>query len=241
MSNDPPRVMTRRDLLRGAGAVGAAAVGAPALLIGDGAGTAPAGEAAQTAPGAQAPAGREVLEHLTAAEADTLEAMVARLIPSDSHGPGAKEARAAHYIDRALGGALSGSRQAYAAGLAALDRLSRSSRSAAFHELPAAGQDGLLLEVERGSAKDFAGAAAFFEMVRTHTIQGTFCDPYYGGNANFVGWDTIGYPGVRTSVTEDDQRMSQPPSRVHRSAYDGGMFEKASASADPHGGTGHGD
>ena len=35
-------------------------------------------------------------------------------------------------------------------------------------------------------------------MVRTHTLQGTFGDPYYGGNANFVGWDLIGYPGVRT-------------------------------------------
>ena len=34
----------------------------------------------------------------------------------------------------------------------------------------------------------------------THTIQGTFGDPYYGGNANFVGWDLIGYPGVRLAV-----------------------------------------
>ncbi len=32
--------------------------------------------------------------------------MVDRLIPSDALGPGAREARAAHYIDRALGGAL---------------------------------------------------------------------------------------------------------------------------------------
>src|SRR3984893_13222236 len=43
----------------------------------------------------------EALETLTAAEADTLEAIVARLIPSDENGPGATEARAAHYIDRA--------------------------------------------------------------------------------------------------------------------------------------------
>jgi hypothetical protein len=38
-------------------------------------------------------------------------------------------------------------------------------------------------------------------MVRTHTLQGTFGDPYYGGNANFVGWDLIGYPGIRSNVT----------------------------------------
>ena len=106
MSHDSRRVITRRDLLRGVGAVGAAAVGAPAALIGDATGTAPAGEAAQTPTGAQAPVGREVLEHLTAAEADTLEAMVARISRADDSGPGATEARAAHYIDRALGGAL---------------------------------------------------------------------------------------------------------------------------------------
>ena len=53
---------------------------------------------------------REALETLTAAEADILEAFCARLIPSDANGPGAREARAAHYIDRALGGALASAR-----------------------------------------------------------------------------------------------------------------------------------
>ena len=57
----------------------------------------------------------EALETLTAAEADTLEAIVARLIPSDANGPGATEARAAHYIDRALTGPLRASRGAYGA------------------------------------------------------------------------------------------------------------------------------
>ena len=48
---------------------------------------------------------------------------------------------------------------------------------------------------------DFPDAAAFFNIVLSHTIQGTFCDPFYGGNANFAGWDLIGYPGVRLAVT----------------------------------------
>ena len=60
---------------------------------------------------------REPIENLTAAEADLLEAICARIIPSDANGPGAREARAAHYIDRALGGALAESREAYRAGL----------------------------------------------------------------------------------------------------------------------------
>src|SRR5258707_10142972 len=139
----------------------------------------------------------EPLENLTATEADLLEAIVTRRIPSDATGPGATEARAAHYIDRALGGALASSRQAYTAGLAALDRYSRSSRGKAFTELSATDQDSVLIDVETGAATGFTGSsAAFFALVLNHTHQGTFGDPYYGGNANFIGWDLIGYPGI---------------------------------------------
>ena len=62
-----------------------------------------------------------------------------------------------------------------------------------------------------------------------HTIQGMFGDPYYGGNANFVGWDLIGYPGIRMAVTEDDQRMSVKPTPHRKSAYDFEMFAKKEA------------
>ena len=68
----------------------------------------------------------------------------------------------------------------------------------------------------------------FFNLLRTHTIQGTFCDPYYGGNANFVGWDLIGYPGVRTAVSADQQRLDADLAPNHRSAYDYRMFTKRS-------------
>ncbi len=68
----------------------------------------------------------------------------------------------------------------------------------------------------------------FFALVRAHTIQGTFCDPAYGGNANFVGWDLIGYPGVRLNVTAADQRMAAPAKPIRRSAYDYAMFAAGS-------------
>lgn len=175
---------------------------------------------------------REPFEHLTAAESDVLEAIVARLIPSDALGPGAKEARAAHYIDRALGSALAASRQAYTSGLAALDRYARSSRGAPFAQLSPADQDSVLIDVEKGAATGFTGSpAAFFNLVRTHTWQGTFGDPYYGGNVNFVGWDLIGYPGIRTVVTAEDQRRLEHNELKpnHKSAYDTDMFTKATA------------
>jgi gluconate 2-dehydrogenase gamma chain len=177
---------------------------------------------------------REPLQALTAAEADLLDAIVARLIPTDANGPGAIEAQAVRYIDRALAGALSGSREAYRIGLVALDRYARSSRGAPFAALPPTDQDSVLIDVETGAATGsgagFSGSsAAFFTLVRTHTLQGTFGDPYYGGNANFVGWDLLGYPGVRTVVSAEDQRLGVTLTPTHQSAYDHSMFTKATA------------
>ena len=58
--------------------------------------------------------------------------------------------------------------------------------------------------------------------------QGMFGDPYYGGNANFVGWDLLGYPGIRTMVTADDQKAYESGTLAanHKSAYDSEMFAK---------------
>src|SRR6476659_9354830 len=213
--------ISRRDLLKRAAAVGAAVpladVGRPFE------GRQNDGEPERLAPHAhEMAAAREPLENLTATEADLLEAICARLIPTDANGPGATEARAAHYIDRALGGALASSRQAYTAGLAALDRYARSSRGKAFTELSATDQDSVLIDVETGAATGFTGSSAqFFALVLNHTHQGTFGDPYYGGNANFIGWDLIGYPGIRTMVTAADQKeMERNALKAnHKSAY----------------------
>ena len=184
--------ISRRDLLKRAGMAAAVLpVGGPRAPT-----SAPrSAEQARPLQTAAQAVKREPLENLTATEMDLLDAIVARLIPTDANGPGATEARAAHYIDRALGGALASSRQAYTAGLAALDRYARSSRGGPFTELSPTDQDSLLIDVETGAATGFTGSSAvFFDMVLSHTHQGTFGDPYYGGNANFVGWDLIAYP-----------------------------------------------
>ena len=222
--------ISRRELLKRAAAVGGAAVvPRDVLSLADGSGG-PERPAAHTN-AAEAFAQREPLENLTAAEADILDAVVARLIPTDASGTGAIEARAAHYIDRALGGALAPSRPAYTTGLAALDVYARSSRGKPFTALPPADQDAVLVAAENGTAAGFAGSAAFFALVLNHTLQGTFGDPYYGGNANFVGWDLIGYPGVRTMVSAADQQQLEKRTLKpnHKSAYDSGAFTKATA------------
>ena len=152
---------------------------------------------------------------LNPTEAATLAAVCARIIPTDDSGPGATEARAAEYIDRSLGGWLAPSRDAYTAGLAAVDATARTRGGERFIHLAPAQQDAVLTTLEQ---------TPFFALLRTHTIQGMFSDPAYGGNANFVGWDLIGYPGVRLNVTAADQRMGVAVKPVRRSAYDYAMF-----------------
>jgi len=216
--SDARNALSRRSLFKQLGLASAAtAVSGTSLASGV------AAPAAPVAP-APMPAG-EALETLTAAEAEALEAIVSRLIPTDENGPGATEARAAHYIDRALAGPLASSRAAYALGLAVIDEYAQASRGAPFSNLSAEDQDAVLRDMEKNIATGFApNSSVFFEMVRTHTIQGTFCDPYYGGNANFVGWDLIGYPGIRMAVSDDEQGMKVKPTAVRESAYDNGMF-----------------
>jgi gluconate 2-dehydrogenase gamma chain len=222
--------ISRRDLLKRAAVLGVAAPVARPFEGGDGG--PPTAEHSAEAFALQSTRVREPLENLTATEMDILDAIVARLIPSDANGPGAVEARATHYIDRALGGALASSRTAYTAGLAALDQYAKSSRGAAFTQLSATDQDSVLIDVETGAARGFtSSSAAFFALVLSHTHQGTFGDPYYGGNANFVGWDLIAYPGVRTMVTAaEQQQLEQHALKTNRkSAYDTDMFTKAPA------------
>jgi gluconate 2-dehydrogenase gamma chain len=209
-------IFSRRDLLR-AGLAGAVAAAAPPGTL-----ISPQSMASPS----MVPV-REPLETLSLAEFETLEAVVACLIPSDSNGPGAAEARVAHYIDHALGGALASSRQAYAVGLDAIEEYARKSKGARFEQLSPADQNSVMTDVENNIATGFSpNSSAFFELVLSHTLQGTFCDPYYGGNANFVGWDLIGYPGVRTMATANQQRMGLELAPNHKSAYDYDLFAK---------------
>jgi gluconate 2-dehydrogenase gamma chain len=168
-----------------------------------------------------------VFMSLSPAEAETLRAIVGRIIPADENGPGALEARADRFIDRALAGALKNQRAVYTSGLAAVDSYAQSAKGNSFAKLSAADQDAILTDLQANRATGFTGGSGpFFNLVRTHTIQGTFSDPFYGGNENFVGWDLIGYPGSRIVVSANLQRIDVKPEPSRKSAYDYGMFNK---------------
>lgn len=133
-------------------------------------------------------------------EARTVEAVACRVIPGDADDPGAREVGATTYIDGALGGFYRDLQTLYRRGLEALDRRSRDLHGAPFASLTDDKQDAVLADLDGPlqpeKTTDQALLVEFFAVVRQHTIEGTFCDPLYGGNRDGKGWRLIGFPGA---------------------------------------------
>jgi gluconate 2-dehydrogenase gamma chain len=193
--------------------------------------TTAAGTLGSPAPAAVAEA--EIVERegaggLTATDLQTVEAIVARLIPTDANGPGATEARVARYIDWSLAGGLAFFRDSYERGLTQLDAYCRSVNGAPFAQMTAAQQDAVLTNMQANTATGFTpDAQTFFNLIRGHAVQGMFGDPFHGGNANLVGWDLIGFPGIKIAgVTARDQSLDYAPTSTRKTAYDSALFKK---------------
>ncbi len=160
--------------------------------------------------------------YFAASEYAMVDAITARIIPSDDTGPGAKEAGVADFIDHQLAGFYGrGQRwymqgpfpepletQGYQAphppaelwrtGLAALEQHCRDNHGAGFAALEDDTQDDILRAMEDGEIDlGSTNAAQFFDFMREMTIEGFFCDPVYGGNRDMVGWRMVGFPGAR--------------------------------------------
>lgn len=134
------------------------------------------------------------LEYIDAAAARDVSAIAARIVPSDD-GPGATEAGAVYFIDRALKTFAADQADAYRDGLADLRRrrLEQFPGSTSFAALDAAQQDQLLRTLDK---------TGFFLLVRQHTLLAWLGRPEYGGNRGGVGWRAIGF---------DDRGAFQPP------------------------------
>lgn len=155
-----------------------------------------------------------------AAEGRTLDAMTARIMPSEPDGRGAREAGVVTYLDHAVAGYFRDLQSIYRVGLQRLDAYSLARAGAIFPELSAAQQDEILAQLDTGSGVSPAAASAdvrnasgtdsiltrFFAIVLEHTIQGMFCDPIYGGNRDFTGWKLIGFPGAQWEYTIEQMR-----------------------------------
>jgi len=149
---------------------------------------------------------------LTPAQRRATEMLVDRIIPADELGPGALELGAANYIDVQMADYLAPQKDAWVAGLAALDAFAIETQGGLFADLPAEKRDAVLLALPQN-------LQGFFNQARTYTLQGTFGDPHYGGNIGGKGWDIIRYPGPRPATSPDMQRMDHEAEPYRRSAW----------------------
>lgn len=157
------------------------------------------------------------LRFFTAKEARVVAAACERIFPSDDTGPGATEAGVVIFIDRQLAGPYGldkyrykqapwvqsvaehgyqgkeNPREIYRQGIQSLGD---------FDSLPVDEQVKKLQALEH---------TRFFQLLRTHTIEGMFCDPMHGGNAGMIGWQLVGYPGPQMSYRDEiDKHFGQP-------------------------------
>ena len=217
----------------------AAATGAVGLS-----GAAQPHEAHARKPSAEAPAGERVefaqagrskplaaqlqaYIYFSSAESKFVEAAVARLIPNDEIGPGAKEAGVAFFIDQQLAGSYGtlgrGYRlgpspegtpqqgfqgpltpqEIYRAAIRDADTHCRKTLGKRFAQLTILQQDEVLTALEAGKITlEQVGAQRFFALLWNNTQEGFFADPVYGGNRDKVAWKLIGFPGVAAVYTD---------------------------------------
>jgi hypothetical protein len=114
-----------------------------------------------------------------------MRAFAAQIIPADGELPGAEQAGAVQFIDRAFGMPFFAKQVPVVRdGLADLDKRSRArSEGIDFAGLSSGQQIAVMREVER---------TPFFAAARTLVIVGTFAEPSYGGNRNGAGWTIVG-------------------------------------------------
>ncbi|SDX69372.1 gluconate 2-dehydrogenase gamma chain [Albimonas donghaensis] len=178
---------------------------------------------------------------LTDAEFAVVDAMCARILPGDENDPGAREAGAAVFIDRQLAspwgrgelwymqgpfseGLPTQGYQAdftpaalYRAAIAAVEgHCATAFDGRGFADLAEDEQDQVLTAMDEETLTfDHVPAKSFFDMMRENTIEGFFCDPIYGGNADMVGWRLVGFPGARYDyrpwLDHGGRRLDLPP------------------------------
>lgn len=157
------------------------------------------------------------LRFFSAKEAAVIAAATERIFPGDDSGPGAREAGVVIYIDRQLAGPYGRDKYRYTRGPWIESTLEYGYQGKAtpqeiyrdgiaklgdFTSLGTEDQDQALIAIER---------TMFFQMLRTHTLEGMFCDPLHGGNANMVGWQLTGYPGPLMSFRSDIEKYRGVP------------------------------
>jgi gluconate 2-dehydrogenase gamma chain len=209
----------RRAFLVGT-AIGAGAAASAALVPEALAKDHPEHHAAADAPAAEPPAGHAMSGgHMSGGhgaffnddDTRTITALTERLMPGAPGTPGAIDAGVTNYIDLSLAGFYEDQQYFYRAGLTQLDAHCKQAYGKEFRRLTAEQQDETITALQQGKAPEFVWptAQAFFIRVRTHTMEGMFADPVYGGNKDFAGWRLAGFPGAQPLYTPEDMQSTK--------------------------------
>jgi len=143
-------------------------------------------------------------DYLSAAEAADVDAIAAQIIPSGAT-PGAREAHAVYFIDRALATFFGAWASECRLGLAAFQSQFRVVEPAAV-SFAAADSERQIAFLHTMDHTEFFGHMRFL------TVLGMFALPKYGGNYQGVGWKLIGF---------QDQHIFTPPFGYYDREYTG--------------------
>ena len=223
----------------------------PTIVIGSGsvgavaaASTAQAAERATAGGSASATTGDWKPQFFNEREWAFINAAVARLIPADELGPGAREAGVPEFIDRQMNTPYAtGSiwymqgpfnpdvpkemgyqlplvpKQIYNLGIADADEWCQGQYHQPFAGLTPEQQDAALSQFEAGSAAfKQLPSSLFFSYLLQNTREGFFSDPIHGGNKGMVGWTLINFPGARADFmdwVERGERYPLPPVSIN--------------------------
>jgi gluconate 2-dehydrogenase gamma chain len=143
-------------------------------------------------------------EFFSPGEAADVGAIAAQIVPSGTT-PGAREAHAVYFTDRALSTFFASWASDYRAGLTEFQ--------SKFHAAnPSAASFAAASSDEQIAFLKTVDHTPFFETERTLTLLGMFSSPKYGGNYQGSGWKLMGF---------EDQHIFAPPFGYYDAEYTG--------------------
>jgi gluconate 2-dehydrogenase gamma chain len=134
-------------------------------------------------------------------ESRLVDAIAEQIIPAD-HDAGAHDAGVVNFIDKQLVGHYHRFAKSYRRGLIGVEESAQSMFNSGFLDLGWDQQTKVLSALEAGNAPggmwQSESSAAFFRLIRNHTMQGFYGSPRHGGNHGYVSYRMleIDYPQI---------------------------------------------
>lgn len=137
----------------------------------------------------------------TSEETHCIIAFCEQIIPRDE-SPGATDAEVIYYIDRQLSGVFHYDQETYRNGIKNLQGYCNKKYGKTFENIAFDEQTELLKKLESNQLNEMdwvlGKPAEFFNLVRSHTMQGFYGSPIHGGNKDYISFEMlrIDYPLV---------------------------------------------